>query len=85
MTNIEEIHGIATEVAIIKEKFNIYEEMAQVNRRALYGNNGTPGLVTRVERIQDKLDSIEKILWVLLSTIIIAISGQVLSLVFKGG
>lgn len=68
-------------VLLLNAKIPILEKSIDKLDNAIYGKNGEPGLLYWTRRNKERLDDINKVLWLVLSTGVGAIILQVLNLI----
>ena len=68
-------------VPVMKERIDTMSTIVDTHNRALYGVNGTPGLVGKVSAVEEKMDDLKRLVMAVATAVTIAIAIQIISIV----
>lgn len=59
-TDLEECKDVKSRMDVLDERTQNLTNLAQRNGNAIFGTNGSPGILTRLKSVEDKLDQVSK-------------------------
>ena len=75
-TQVGTMHAIQQELALLNQNYTQTKEISEKHNEALYGN-GTPGILTRLDRQEQSMKAIERLAWTIIGILMTLIFGAV--------
>jgi len=83
--DIEECKDIKNKMATLEERAAELMIKARENRNAIFGTNGSPGVLSRLSNVESNTSDMKKIMWTVLIGVIGVIIEQIIQLVLTHG
>lgn len=72
----DSVDKLRERIASLEGKVDSLESISSENRRALYGSNGTGGIVSRLESLEKFTNDLRRFFWAIIGVLVVLIVTQ---------
>lgn len=83
--DLDECKDVKSKMEVLDERTNELMKRAQENRNALFGANGTPGVLTRLSNVEMSISDIKRLVWAVLIGVVGVVIEQIVALILSHG